>query len=75
MDNEHQGALLLAAQEMREILRSALKHIPTDLVAELAFGFEGLAKTAIRTVCEAAITELERRESSETGREDLFEYS
>ena len=75
MENEFVGELTRAVKEMRTVLRSTLKHLPEDLIADFAFKFEDLATTAIRAVLHVAVTELEQRESSETGREDLFEYS
>ena len=62
-------------KEMRTVLRSTLKHIPEDLIADFAFKFEDLATTAIRAVLHVAVIELEGRESAEDGWEGLVEYS
>ena len=75
MENEYESELTLAVKEMSTVLRSTLKHLPEDLIADFAFKFEDLAKTAIRAVLHVAVKELEGREPFETGREDLFEYS
>ena len=75
MDNEHKSELALAVKEMSTVLRSTLKHLPEDLIVDLAFRFEDLAGATIRALLHVAVAELEGREPSETGREDLFEYS
>ena len=75
MENKCESELTLAVKEMRTVLRSTLKHLPEDLIADLAFRFEDLAGATIRALLHVAVGELEGREPFETGREDLFEYS
>lgn len=75
MENECESELGLAVNEMRPVLRSTLKYLPDDLIADLAFKFEDLAGAAIRALLHVTVEELEGREPFESGEEDLFEYS
>ena len=51
MDKEHKSELAPAVKEMSTVLRSTLKHLPEDLIADFAFKFEDLASDELFERC------------------------